>query len=117
MDCGRLSRDLGLAKQSNGQLDPFNFNDTRGAEFTLATELFRKDLKGKGGRYPGSWTLPVCDAGTWGKEWNFYYNATTTDATSDDDPDHHPPCLCGESEISKALQPSIIYLKLSHICT
>ena len=53
----------------------------------------------QGGRFAGSWTLPVCNASTWGAAWNFPYNSTDNDNyhPTDDDPDHHPPCLCGKT--------------------
>lgn len=50
--------------------DPFNFNQTAGTTRFLA-EAFtggerNPDLSEHVGRFPGSWTLPVCDASTWG---------------------------------------------------
>ena len=46
-----------------------------------------EDLPGK---YPGSWTLPVCNVSTWGAKWNWNYNNGSHDGKS------HPPCICGE---------------------
>ena len=52
------------------------------------------DLVNEAGRYPGSWTLPVCDTSTYGDDWNVpydnktYYNGRYPEST-------HPPCMCG----------------------
>ena len=64
-----------------------------------STQLFNQ-----AGRYPGSWTFPVCDASTWGSKWNFdymkndYWNIKEY-ATYDDltlrQAVTHPPCMCG----------------------
>ena len=51
-------------------LDPFNFTQTLGtATYLNQTFTHRpegKDLSEMYGRYPGSWTLPVCNASDWG---------------------------------------------------
>lgn len=89
-----------LAIRSKGELNPFNYegawNGTRAAELTLATEWFNRDLKGKGGRYPGSWTLPVCNTLDWGKRWNYDYTEIAARGNEDFDLVHFPPCLCGK---------------------
>ncbi|KAL8752049.1 MAG: hypothetical protein Q9184_005863 [Pyrenodesmia sp. 2 TL-2023] len=50
--------------------DPFSFNHTLGTAAYLAKAFTagenQTDLSTFVGRYPGSWTLPVCDASTWG---------------------------------------------------
>ena len=57
------------AMKAIGQ-DPFNFNQTTGTARFLATAFTagegNTDLSEYAGRFPGSWTLPVCDASTWG---------------------------------------------------
>ncbi len=57
------------AMKASGQ-DPFNFNQTSGTTQFLATAFTggerTPDLSEYAGRFPGSWTLPVCDASTWG---------------------------------------------------
>ena len=84
-------------KASNGDLFAF--------DQILGTSAFIQEALGQGGdsivdlvqlagRYAGSWTLPVCDASTWGKAWNWDY---ATEAKLADDKRTHPPCLCGRS--------------------
>lgn len=50
--------------------DPFHFNQTTGTSQFLTTAFTagegNVDLSEFAGRFPGSWTLPVCDASTWG---------------------------------------------------
>ncbi|KAI9706033.1 MAG: hypothetical protein M1836_005439 [Candelina mexicana] len=98
-----------LAKK-NKTLDPFNVAGAIGTE-TFLTEAVSNgsniELLGQAGKYPGSWTLPVCNASTWGRDWNWDYtrsdweNAYTNPSTGDfgTSPKHesHPPCLCGEN--------------------
>ena len=43
------------------------------------------------GKYPGSWTLPICNVGSWGIQWNWNYNDGNVFG------DSHPPCMCGRS--------------------
>ncbi|KAI4289156.1 MAG: hypothetical protein L6R35_001578 [Caloplaca aegaea] len=79
--------------------DPFSFNhstDTR--EFL--TKFFA-DMQNNGpplsaqvGRLPGSWTLPVCNASTWGAQWNWDYTQTPQPFGVYET---HPPCICGKS--------------------
>ena len=81
-------------------LDPFNFDAAKGSNNTLlylstGSDLLGDNGKGMGGRYPGSWTLPVCDASTWGAGWN--YDFITHGAKDKRDDTEHPPCLCGKS--------------------
>ncbi|KAL8901203.1 MAG: hypothetical protein Q9192_000680 [Flavoplaca navasiana] len=78
-------------------LDPFNFDAAKGANSTLfyianGSELLGPEGKGMGGRYPGSWTLPVCNASKWGDSWNFDY---TSGHRNRRDIREHPPCFCG----------------------
>ena len=49
------------------------------------------NLDNVAGRYPGSWTLPVCDTSTWGGKWNWDYTKKGVEFQ-----DSHPPCLCGK---------------------
>lgn len=54
-------------KQRGG--DPFSFNHAVDTDEFLMKSVRRSGdppLSDKVGRYPGSWTLPVCDASTWG---------------------------------------------------
>lgn len=50
--------------------DPFNYNQTLGISDFLIRAFSagegRQDLSEDFGRFPGSWTLPVCDTSTWG---------------------------------------------------
>ncbi|KAI4271394.1 MAG: hypothetical protein LQ337_006033, partial [Flavoplaca oasis] len=77
--------------------DPFHFNQTTGTSQFLTTAFTagegNVDLSEFAGRFPGSWTLPVCDASTWGKAWNWDY--TGEDNKIRESPRTHPPCLCG----------------------
>ncbi|KAL8879142.1 MAG: hypothetical protein Q9192_008295 [Flavoplaca navasiana] len=84
------------AMKAIGQ-DPFHFNQTTGTSQFLATAFTsgegNVDLSEYAGRFPGSWTLPVCDASTWGKAWNWDYTGEENDIR--ESPRTHPPCLCG----------------------
>ena len=91
------ARTYRTAKATPG-LDPFNFDTTTGtaafinitynSNSTTVDDVPILDLKG---RYPGTWTLPVCDAGTWGKAWNWdFINSTVTKEIQ------LLPCLCGK---------------------
>ena len=42
------------------------------------------------GKYPGSWSLPVCNASTWGQKWNVNYENHGASGGS-------IPCFCGKS--------------------
>ena len=98
-----------LAKKIPGA-DPFNLSlaDAAGSfrDITLAPggcTNATQNLTQCGGRYPGSWTLPVCDASTWGLKWNFDYNTTDYSKKIVNSPllgltksGGHPPCLCGK---------------------
>ena len=79
-------------------LDPFNF-DAGSATVKFLTNLgsgvAALDLRNAAGKLPGSWTLPVCNASTWGKNWNWDYTAR-------EDGGSHPPCLCGNRSASKS---------------
>lgn len=106
-----------LAK-ANGTIDPFNITGQIGTQ-TFLTAAVNDDsdrfpLLNQAGRYPGSWTLPVCNASTWGKSWNWDYTTAEYDR-SYWNPDYktkrviassgvvgtsksrrtRPPCLCG----------------------
>lgn len=96
-----------LAKR-NG-LEPFNFNQTQETTTFLSEAVISNDsdngLAQYAGRYPGSWTVPVCDTMTWGKDWNFdYVTRDAKDESSEIDilghtqqvETQHPPCMCGE---------------------
>ncbi|KAI9703553.1 MAG: hypothetical protein M1836_007323 [Candelina mexicana] len=79
------------------RLDPFNFNHTSDTT-TWLQPLFEKgegnrsDLSDQVARFPGSWTLPVCDASTWGSKWNWDY---TQHPQPFGNLETHPPCICG----------------------
>ncbi|KAL8878648.1 MAG: hypothetical protein Q9192_008400 [Flavoplaca navasiana] len=107
--------------------DPFHFNQTTGTSQFLASAFTsgegNVDLSEYAGRFPGSWTLPVCDASTWGyvtrqssssvsfgfatarmeehadlnsrrrKDWNWDYTGENNKIR--ESPRTHPPCLCG----------------------
>ncbi|KAI4283781.1 MAG: hypothetical protein L6R38_001946 [Xanthoria sp. 2 TBL-2021] len=97
-----------LAKRN--AIDPFNVTGAIRTETFLAEAVKDNGTKivllNQAGRYPGSWTLPVCDASTWGQCWNWDYGRSDWDndyanpATGDfgTSPKHqtYPPCLCGE---------------------
>ncbi|KAI4226376.1 MAG: hypothetical protein L6R36_003234 [Xanthoria steineri] len=84
------------AMKASGQ-DPFKFNQTSGTNQFLATAFTggerTPNLSEYAGRFPGSWTLPVCDTSTWGKKWNWDYTGEKNDVR--ESVDTHPPCLCG----------------------
>ncbi|KAI9764465.1 MAG: hypothetical protein M1835_007564 [Candelina submexicana] len=95
---------LAKNKTTGYGLDPFNFDPAIGANNTLfyianGSDILGADGKGLGGRYPGSWTLPVCDASTWGHAWNYDY---TKGARDKRDNREHPPCFCGEGGLETA---------------
>lgn len=65
------------------------------------------ELVNQAGRYPGSWTLPVCDASVWGKNWHWDYTSedykdsdkfalVSADIATSEKQRTHPPCLCGK---------------------
>ena len=79
----------------SASLDPFNFSQSAGTQHFLK-ETFKwtdgqSDLTRYAGRYPGSWTLPVCHASTWGKSCNWDY----ANGGYEKSPITHPPCICG----------------------
>ncbi len=115
-----------LAKQ-NGS-DPFNWTSIDRTR-TYLEEVIKDngstiDLIEGAGRYPGSWTLPVCDTSTWGEKWNWDYTSDDY-KTADRNPaayvsanfknskiqTTHPPCMCGEFPV--ATQLAIIWLPLN----
>ncbi|KAL8854460.1 MAG: hypothetical protein Q9221_000731 [Calogaya cf. arnoldii] len=77
--------------------DPFQFNHTIGTPAFLSKAFTagetHTDLSEMVGRFPGSWTPPVCDASTWGNSWNWDYTGEKNDIRES----HitHPPCMCG----------------------
>ncbi|KAL8911471.1 MAG: hypothetical protein Q9172_007668 [Xanthocarpia lactea] len=79
--------------------DPFNYNQTLGISDFLINAFSpgedRQDLSEDFGRFPGSWTLPVCDASTWGKAWNWDY--TGEDNKIRESGVTHPPCMCDQA--------------------
>ena len=100
------ARTYQLAKDPALKLDPFNFSMTAGSAESVAA-LIQKTQPQPGealdiaGRSPGSWTLPVCNASTWGKRWNWDY-------TKKKDGGSHPPCICGKfRSIASSLSCSI----------
>lgn len=79
-------------------LDPFNLNATAASVNFLSSiangsDINGEDGRGMGGRYPGSWTLPVCNASIWGSLWNYDY---TTKYKYRREYYEHPPCFCGK---------------------
>ncbi|KAL8881227.1 MAG: hypothetical protein Q9198_001527 [Flavoplaca austrocitrina] len=102
------TRTYRLAK-AKGQ-DPFNYNRTQGiSDFLIDAFSPDKDRQNQGqdlskdfGRFPGSWTLPVCHASTWGKAWNWDY--TGKDNEIRESGVTHPPCICDQAS------------RLTHIC-
>ena len=97
-----------LAKR-NGK-DRFNVTGQIGTELFLSEAVVDNGttiaLTGQAGRYPGSWTLPVCDGSSWGKSWNWDYTSdkykhsedaalTAADINTSMKQKTHPPCLCG----------------------
>ena len=85
-------------------LNPFNFSQIEGTRSFIEQTLTQTDgvidLTKSAGRYPGSWTLPVCNASWWGRSWNWNYadnkNLRKSITT-------HPPCLCGKSVVHNLL--------------
>ena len=75
----------------------FDFDQVAGTAAFLTESLTGDgtDLTKQVGRYPGTWTLPVCDASTWGASWNSDYTNITD--RNDARINTHPPCLCGKS--------------------
>lgn len=82
------------------QRDPFNFDQVAGTEPFIKASFQRRgnettgtDLMQSAGRYPGSWTLPVCNASAWGHAWNSPYDKDPIIRKS---VYTHPPCMCGK---------------------
>ncbi len=78
-------------------LDPFNFNQSTGTRSFLEeafTAQSAESLTRLAGHFPGSWTLPVCDASSWGSAWNWDYADPNKRHLYS--PYTHPPCLCGK---------------------
>ena len=75
----------------------FDFDQVAGTGAFLAESFTQNnvDLGAQVGRYPGTWTLPVCDASTWGARWNWDYTKNKNPKEGDKTMTH-PPCLCGE---------------------
>ena len=55
------------------------------------------------GRFPGTWTLPVCDITGYGAHWNLDYVNRPQDQQAaigifkvPQGPLPYPPCMCGE---------------------
>ena len=109
-------------KQQQGQPDfnPFTaFNGSEAIQDYIldAVQANGKiDLRQSAGHYPGSWTLPICEASTWGQNWNVDYNNTAYNprkaTTGLIFTGHvfdktgpwatHPPCMCGEKGLETA---------------
>ena len=79
-------------RQSHPDINIFNISSANITNYFVNSTA--PDLLGgfaNAGRYPGSWTLPVCNMSTWGNpHWNWNYEG------GKNWPDSHPPCLCGE---------------------
>ena len=89
--------------------DPFNVTGKFGTQLFLSAAVESDGsipLLNQARRYPGSWTLPVCDSSTWGKNWNWDYTSddykkrdqfalVAADFQSSKKQKTHPPCLCG----------------------
>ena len=75
----------------------FDFDQVAGTTAFLTESLTGdgNDVANQAGRYPGTWTPPVCDALTWGASWNSDYTNITD--RNDARTNTHPPCLCGKS--------------------
>ncbi|KAL8787516.1 MAG: hypothetical protein Q9213_002174 [Squamulea squamosa] len=100
-----------LAK-ANGTINPFNVTGQIGTQ-TFLSEAVRDNgtnilLVNQAGRYPGSWTLPVCNASRWGTAWNWDYTSydykhaddfalVSADYRTSQRQQTHPPCLYGEN--------------------
>ena len=92
------ARSYKLAQNCMSDLDPFQFNVTIRSNAYLKS-LFNstpgyEELR-EYGRYPGTWTLPVCNASTCGKAWNWDYSKQVYQAS-------HPPCMCGKSHTPRS---------------
>lgn len=81
----------------------FDFDQVAGTSAFLAESFTQEnvDLAAQVGRYPGTWTLPVCDASTWGARWNWDYTKNKNPQEGDST-ETHPPCLCGECPLYPA---------------
>ena len=98
----------------NDSLNPFEYNDTVLTQRVLFEATNNTQLNDTGaidlsfktsyGRFPGSWTLPVCDISGYGGHWNFdFVNKTQNQETAmgpfrvPKGPLPHPPCMCGKA--------------------
>ena len=86
----RLSKSIGK--------DPFSFDYNEGTATFIEQSLSKAtadapiDLSQEAGRFAGSWTIPVCDSGTWGASWQVDYTSSGEEFVEDS----HVPCLCGK---------------------
>ncbi|KAG8533909.1 uncharacterized protein KY384_001650 [Bacidia gigantensis] len=80
-------------------LDPYNFPGPEGSSLFLSEAYDGPPgdtaITEMACRYPGSWTLPVCDMGTWGAAWNWNY---ADDKSMREQTYEFPPCLCGNGD-------------------
>ena len=64
-----------LAKKHS--IDPFDIDPINQTTIFLAEAVENVgsmiDLAELAGRYPGTWSLPVCNTSIWGKAWNWDY--------------------------------------------
>lgn len=102
-----------LAKKHG--LDPFDIDPINQTRIYLEEAVDDigsvLDLTEFAGRYPGTWSLPVCNASSWGKSWNWDYTTPEYQKTKRHYPpfigkpdtrpsegeNSHPPCFCGKS--------------------
>ena len=100
--------------------DPFNFDSIMITHTFLEEVVIDNgtniDLINEAGRYPGSWTVPVCDTSTWGMDWNWDYTdpkygdkdwlSTIPGYQGEGRALYHPPCLCGKWKSAFLIEPS-----------
>ena len=98
--------------------DPFKVNSTLLYDALKGSKLGTSEVsyRGEAGRYAGSWTIPVCNASTWGSIWNWRFTSneefwdieyTTLVDVTIRRARTHPPCMCGKSRFhqSRAFLP------------
>ena len=91
----------------DGRPNPFEFDQIEGTRTFIKETLLQTDgivdLTRSAGQYPGSWTLPVCNASWWGRSWNWNYadKPEIRESTGT-----HPPCLSGKSSTSSSSSSS-----------
>lgn len=105
---------LSYQAMKDAGLDPFNFSPIAGLQ-SFIDQVTRQvngsvDLAQFAGQYPGSWTLPVCNASWWGKAWNWDYAQNKDDVRGSTQT--HPPCICGKFGLRSFFALALLPFKL-----